>query len=63
MTSKVRRLLAELLAGCEVPRSMGVLGMAAEAFDALYDELHLSGYPTADEIKRAFGPDGEVDDG
>jgi len=52
MNPKLRRLVAELIGGCQVPRSLGVLGAAEAPFDGLCDALHLFGYPDADEIER-----------
>lgn len=46
MDEKLIELFSQLLAGCEVPRSLGVLGKAEKPFDDLYSELHLFGYPT-----------------
>ncbi len=43
------RLIAELLAGTQVPRSMGVLGKGQEPWDEIRDRLKLCGYPTIEQ--------------
>jgi hypothetical protein len=54
MNPKLRRLVAELISGCQVPRSLGVLGQAEAPFDQLCDRLMLFGYPDADKIEEAL---------
>lgn len=48
------RLVAEIIFGTEVPRSIGVLGAAAPAWDELYRELNLGVYADADAIEEAL---------
>lgn len=48
---EVIRLLAELLAGTQVPRSLGYLGMATHAWDQLRAKLNLFGWMTAEEVQ------------
>lgn len=51
--------VAGLLAGLQVPRSTGVLGMGAGAFDELHRGLHGFGWNTAqsyeEEIRSVLG--------
>lgn len=49
----VIRLMAEILAGLQVPLSVGVpLGAAREPIVRLRDELSTHGYPNADEFEE-----------
>ena len=54
MTPRLRQLLAQLIRGCEVPRSLGILGTAEKPFDELYSYLGLFGYPDVDKIEAAL---------
>ncbi len=54
MTPKTIRLVAEILSGTNVPRSLGVLGVAEKPRDELIDQLHLFGYFDADEAEKAL---------
>lgn len=55
MSPRMKRLLAELIAGLSVPRSLGpILGAAIEPLDQLRDYLHLFGYPDADDVEKAI---------
>lgn len=48
--SKIR-LIAEILAGSQVPLSMNVLGAAAAPMIELRDQLNLFGYPSVEDIE------------
>ena len=54
MTPKLKRLMAEVLNGLSVPRSLGVLGAAEKPRDELCDQLHLHGYFSADDAEKAL---------
>lgn len=54
MTPRFKRLVAELISGTAVPRSLGILGAAEKPWDELSDYLHLFGYADADEVERAI---------
>lgn len=54
MTPKLKRLIAEMLSGTNVPRSMGVLGVAAAPRDELVDTLGLFGYFSAEDAEKAL---------
>lgn len=53
-TPRFKRLVAELISGTAVPRSLGVLGVAEKARDELCHYLHLFGYPDANEVLKAI---------
>lgn len=44
--------MAQLLAGLQVPRSMGILGTATEAYDKLRDMYHCIGWLDVEEHER-----------
>jgi len=52
--ARFRRLVAEIISGTAVPRSMGLLGTAAPAWDELRDALNLFGYSDTDEVEQAL---------
>ncbi len=54
MTPKLKRLVAEILSGTNVPRAMGMLGVAEKSRDELVDQLHLFGYFNADAAEKAI---------
>lgn len=54
MTPKFKRLVAKIIEGTAVPRSMGMLGTAQEPWDELRNYLGLFGYSSADEIEAAI---------
>ena len=50
--SKIIRLMAEILAGLQVPASMGVLGAAHEPWGKLLTLIDTFGWKTVDEIQQ-----------
>ena len=57
MTQKsIIRLLAEIMAGTQVPRSLGphMLGTATEPWDELRYRLRVDGWASADDIESAL---------
>jgi hypothetical protein len=48
---RIIRLMAEVLAGTQVPRSLNALGAAARPWDELRKMLGLFGYADADQIE------------
>lgn len=54
MTPKFRRLVAELIEGTQVQRSMSMLGTAEKPWDELIQLLHLFGWHSAEEIEKAI---------
>ncbi len=52
---ELTRALAEVIAGLQVPVSLGMnLGAAREPWGKLFDELHGFGWTTADELEAAL---------
>lgn len=54
MEKRFKQLVAQLISGTQVPRSLGVLGEAQEPWDRLAEMLDLFGYPDADKILEAI---------
>ncbi len=50
----VVRLIAEVLAGTQVPRSLGALGAATKPWDVLRNRLHVFGYLSSDEYEQVL---------
>ena len=50
--SKIIRLMAEILAGLQVPAGMGVLGAAHEPWGKLLTIINTFGWKTVDEIQQ-----------
>lgn len=65
--SRVIGLLAEVLSGTQVPRSLGTLGAATEPWDELRKELGWFGWSNSEEIEAKLRtvlreiPDGDSD--
>lgn len=54
MNDDLIRALAEMLAGLNAPRAMGLLGAATDPRDAVCHSLRLWGYFNADEAEQAI---------
>lgn len=59
MTPKLKRLMAEVISGLQVPRSLVsvspmMLGTALEPYDELCHYLRLGGYPDAASVEEAI---------
>lgn len=54
ITPKFKKLVAQIIEGTAVPRSMGALGAAQEPWDELRGYLNLFGYSDSDEIESAI---------
>ena len=50
--SKIIRLMAEILAGLQVPAGIGVLGAAHEPWGKLLTIINTFGWKTVDEIQQ-----------
>jgi hypothetical protein len=54
------KLLAQLIAGLQVPRSIGgLLGAAIEPYDALRSRFRCFGWQTAEEVEKCLRWDGK----
>ncbi len=49
-----RHLIARIIEGTAVPRSIGALGSATEPWDELREKLCLFGYSSTEEIELAI---------
>lgn len=54
MDDETKEHLAGLIAGLQVPRSMGMLGTATEHWDWFCDRLHLFGWHDTDKVREAL---------
>lgn len=54
MDDDLIRLTSELISGCQVPLSLGMLGAAAQPYRELADKLHLFGWNDAESIEEAL---------
>lgn len=52
MDKRLRKTLAALMAGLQVPRSLSALGVGQQPYDELRSLFRCAGWQTAEEIER-----------